>query len=99
MLPKYLFVFALVFTTLIVGGFAQTGAAQDSQSAKSSEADAVTVPSGTKVMLALIHPISTKSARPGDGVYLRSTFPVVMNDEIVIPPGTYVQGEITEVER
>jgi len=50
-------------------------------------------------MLALIHPISTKSARPGDGVYLRTTFPVVMNDVIVIPPGTYVQGEITEVER
>ena len=99
MLPNYLSVFALIVTLLIVGGFAQTGAAQDSQSAKSSEADAVTVPSGTKVMLALIHPISTKSARPGDGVYLRSTFPVVMNDEIVIPPGTYVQGEITEVER
>ena len=70
MLPKYLFVFALVVTLLLVGGSAQNGAAQDSQSAKSSEADAVTVPSGTKVMLALIHPISTKSARAGDEIQI-----------------------------
>lgn len=75
--------------------FAQNNAAPSSQ----IENETVTVPAGTKVMLALIHPISTKSARVGDGVYLKTTFPVVMKDFIVIPPGTYVQGEITAVER
>lgn len=59
----------------------------------------LTVPAGTKVMLSLVHPISTKSARVGDGVYLKSAFPVTIDDQMAVPPGTYVQGEITEVKR
>ena len=35
-----------------------------------------TVPAGTKVLLQLRSSVNTKSARPGDGVYLSSTFPV-----------------------
>lgn len=84
-----------VIVLLTTNVFAQNTSAQPS----SAQDSTITVPTGTKVMLALIHPISTKSARVGDGVYLRTTFPVVMNDVIVIPPGTYVQGEITDVER
>ena len=88
---------AALMVLLLVG----VVSAQDSlpQTAQKTDLQTVTVAAGTKVMLALIHPISTKSARVGDGVYLKSTFPVVMNDEIVIPPGTYVQGEISDVER
>lgn len=59
----------------------------------------IVVPAGTKVPLVLKHAVSTKSARPGDGVYLETTFPVTQNDRIVIPAGTYVQGEITSVKR
>lgn len=70
---------------------------------QNSKADApsssLTVPAGTKVLLSLIHPISTKAAKIGDGVYLRSAFPVTINNEMVIPPNTYVQGEITDVKR
>src|SRR5579859_7016848 len=88
---------AIVVTGLLATTvFGQNNVAQPAQSA---EQPTITVPTGTKVMLALIHPISTKSARIGDGVYLKTTFPVVMSDMIVIPPGTYVQGEITDVER
>ncbi|HXE90718.1 MAG TPA: hypothetical protein VNK82_07120 [Terriglobales bacterium] len=59
----------------------------------------IVVPAGTKVPLVLKHAVSTKSARPGDGVYLETTFPVTQNDRVVIPAGTYVQGEITSVKR
>ncbi len=59
----------------------------------------IVVPAGTKVPLVLKHAVSTKSARPGDGVYLETTFPVTQNDRIVIPAGTYVQGQITAVKR
>ncbi|HTX74854.1 MAG TPA: hypothetical protein VMD29_01525, partial [Terracidiphilus sp.] len=38
----------------------------------------VTVPAGTKVLLQLRSAVNTKSARPGDGVYLASIFPVVV---------------------
>jgi type IV secretion system protein VirB10 len=57
------------------------------------------IPSGTKVPLVLKQALSTKNARDGDPVYAQTTFPVVMNDRIVIPAGTYVQGKISNVKR
>jgi hypothetical protein len=59
----------------------------------------ISIPAGTKVPLALKQAISTKNAREGDAVYAETTFPVVINDRIVIPPGTYVQGRISHVQR
>lgn len=64
-----------------------------------SRTDEVILPAGTKVLLSLIHPISTKAAKVGDGVYFKTSFPVTVNNEMVLPPGTYVQGEITDVKR
>ncbi len=62
-------------------------------------ANQVSIPSGTKVPLALKQSISTKNAREGDAVYAVTTFPVVIGDRIVIPAGTYVQGRISSVKR
>ncbi len=58
-----------------------------------------TVPAGTKVLLQLRSGINTKSARAGDGVYLVSTFPVVVGNRVMIPAGVYVQGVVDRVER
>lgn len=58
-----------------------------------------TVPAGTKVLLQLRSAINTKSARPGDGVYLSSTFPVVVGTRVLIPAGVYVQGQVDRVVR
>ena len=58
-----------------------------------------TVPAGTKVLLQLRSAINTKSAKPGDGVYLASTFPVVVGNRVMIPAGVYVQGEVDRVVR
>jgi len=57
------------------------------------------IPVGTKVPLILKHAISTKSAKEGDPVYAETNFPVVLDDRILIPSGTYVQGRITRVQR
>ena len=59
----------------------------------------LTIPSGTKVPLALKQAISTRNAKEGDPVYCETTFPFVVNDRIVIPAGTYVQGKISRVQR
>lgn len=59
----------------------------------------VTVSSGTKIPLTLKQAITTKSARPGDPVYAQTAFPITMDDQIVIPAGTFVQGEIQRVLR
>lgn len=58
-----------------------------------------TVPAGTKVLLQLRSAINTKSAKPGDGVYLASTFPVVVGNRVMIPAGVYVQGVVDRVVR
>lgn len=58
-----------------------------------------TVPAGTKVLLSLKSAVNTKSARPGDGVYLVSTFPVIVGSNVLIPVGVYVQGVVDQVQR
>jgi type IV secretion system protein VirB10 len=58
-----------------------------------------TVPAGTKVLLSLKSGVNTKTARPGDGVYLVSSFPVIVGSHVLIPDGVYVQGVVDKVER
>jgi len=60
---------------------------------------AVTVPAGTRIPLILKQGITTKNAHVGDPVYAQTSFPITLNDRIVIPPGTFVQGEIRRVQR
>jgi hypothetical protein len=59
----------------------------------------ITVPADTEVLLQLRNTIDTRSAHVGDGVYCQTTFPVVVENVIVIPAGSYVKGEITKVQR
>ena len=57
------------------------------------------VPAGTKVLLQLRSSLNTRSAKAGDGVYLSSTFPVVVGNKVLIPAGVYVQGVVDRVQR
>jgi type IV secretion system protein VirB10 len=57
------------------------------------------VPSGTRLPLILHNAVTTRNAKPGDPVYLETLFPVVIEDRILIPAGSYVQGEITDAKR
>lgn len=57
------------------------------------------VPSGTRLPLILHNAITTRNAKPGDPVYLETLFPIVIDNRILIPAGSYVQGEIQEAKR
>ena len=74
-------------------------AARPDPPSSTRDASQLSIPSGTKVPLALKQSISTKNAREGDAVYAVTTFPVVIDERIVIPSGTYVQGRISNVKR
>jgi type IV secretion system protein VirB10 len=74
-------------------------ASSNSSQSLTSARKTYTVPAGTKVLLQLRSAINTKSARAGDGVYLASTFPVVVGNRVMIPTGVYVQGVVDRVER
>jgi hypothetical protein len=71
-----------------------TAWAQDAAQTK-----AFLVETGTHIPLSLINSVSTKNSAPGDRVYLETVFPILVDGRIVIPPGSYVAGTITEVQR
>lgn len=52
------------------------------------------LPPGTKLPLGLLRPLRVK---PGRDVYLQVTFPVSVNGQMLVPPGTYVQGVLDKV--
>jgi hypothetical protein len=52
------------------------------------------LPPGTKLPLGLLRPLKVK---PGRDVYLQITFPVTVGSQMVIPPGTYIQGVLDKV--
>jgi len=58
-----------------------------------------TVQTGTHIPLGLINSVSTKHSVAGDRIYLETVFPIVIDSHIVIPPGSYVTGTVTEVKR
>ena len=60
--------------------------------------NATVIPAGTKLPLLLKQAISTKNAHEGDAVYAETAFPFVVNDRIVVPSGTYIQGKIMHTE-
>ncbi len=68
------------------------------QTAAPQNPNALVIPAGTKIPLVLKQAISTKNAREGDPVYAETAFPFVVNDRMLIPAGTYIQGKITHTE-
>jgi hypothetical protein len=66
--------------------------------AEATDPNAAVIPAGTKIPLSLAQAISTKNAREGDPVYASTTFPFVVNDRILVPAGTYIQGKISRVQ-
>jgi hypothetical protein len=78
---------------------AQTSSASDATPAPKPAPGKYLVPSGTRLPLVLHNAVTTRNAKPGDPVYLETLFPIVIDDRILIPAGSYVQGEITDAKR
>lgn len=73
--------------------------AASSSAASSIEVESHTLVAGTRIAVTIMHAISTRTARKNDPVYAQTSFPVVWNNRIVIPVGTYVQGVIERSRR
>ena len=78
---------------------AQAAQADSSTTATPPRPAKVVVPAGTRLPLVLHNAISTRKAQPGDAVYLETLFPIVQDSKVVIPAGSYVQGEVLEAKR
>jgi hypothetical protein len=66
---------------------------------QAGSSERITIPSGTRVGVVLENGISTRSAKPGDSIYLQTSFPITQNNRIVIPVGSYLRGELLESKR
>jgi hypothetical protein len=89
----------IVSGALLFGSFAAAWAQAPAAQEPGAQEPKYTVQTGTRVALGLINSVSTKHSQPGDKVYLETVFPIVIDSHIVIPPGSYVMGTVTDVKR
>jgi hypothetical protein len=66
---------------------------------RAASADRIIVPAGTRFGVHLENGISTRNAKPGDSVYLRTSFPITQNNRIVVPVGSYLRGSLVDSKR
>jgi len=57
------------------------------------------VPAGTVIPVNLTSRISTKNAKDGDGIYAQTATPITINNQIVIPAGSFLRGKIAHVRQ
>jgi type IV secretion system protein VirB10 len=57
------------------------------------------IPQGSHVLLKMVNSITTRTAREGDYVYMKTATPIVANGQIVVPVDSYVQGVVTNSKR
>jgi hypothetical protein len=60
---------------------------------------ATEIPKGAHVLLRMVNSVSTRTARAGDQVYMRTASPIVASDRIVVPVNSYVQATVTSAKR
>ncbi len=64
-----------------------------------AKSSTVTLPAGTRIALVLTHDIQSRSMRRGDDIYAQITSPVNSGNQVVIPPGTFVQGTVDKLQQ
>ncbi len=57
------------------------------------------IPQGSHLLLRMVSSVSTRTAREGDYVYMRTAAPLAVNGHILIPVNSYVQGVVTDARR
>ena len=92
--------FAAVLLLVFVLGLPANGSANQplpAQHSPTSSLTSIKIPAGTKVELVVMRPEWAQSAKNGDIIYARTSFPTVFGGAMAIPAGTYVEGTIESV--
>jgi len=58
----------------------------------------IRVPAGTHIQLELINRLSTRASHVGDAVRAQIAFPVSVGDQVVIPAGTFLEGQLQRIQ-
>jgi hypothetical protein len=94
-----LLLFAIALTAIDVSAQDQTPDSQTPAPSAASQGGTVTIPAGTSIALVLTHPIESRYIHHGDDIYAQVTSPVTSANQMVIPPGTFVQGTVDKLGR
>ncbi|HLK18203.1 MAG TPA: hypothetical protein VKT81_04570 [Bryobacteraceae bacterium] len=60
---------------------------------------AAEIPAGAHLLLRMENSLTTRTAKEGDYVYLRTATPVSVDGQIIVPVGSYVQGVVAQTKR
>lgn len=78
---------------------APSAAQASSAPAQTVDQPPITIPAGTRLALVLTHPVDSKTTPTGANISAQITAPVIQNDQVVIPAGTFVQGKVEKLTR
>ncbi len=67
--------------------------------AAQTDQEEIVIPGKTNLFVTLQTGVSTETARPGDRFHARLAVPITWDDQIVIPVGSYLIGQVDEVTR
>src|SRR5271156_6053911 len=74
-------------------------APQPAPAPKPASTEKIRIPAGTHVAVVLENGISTRSAKAGDSVYFHTSFPITLDNHVIVPVGSYLRGELLEAKR
>lgn len=77
----------------------QAPSASESSGSPPSGAGRIVIPVGTRIPLVLTHPLNSNSVKTGDAVFAQIATPVVVEDQVAIPAGTFVRGKVESLTR
>jgi hypothetical protein len=66
---------------------------------RAPEESPITIPAGTRLALALTHPLDSHSIHRGYQIFAQTTSPVIVSNQVAIPAGTFVQGRVDKLSR
>jgi hypothetical protein len=92
---KFLPVFILIALTLTAIPYAS---AQETGNVQETD-NTITLPEGTVIPIVLSAYLTTKGSQVGDTVYATSTYPIWLQQRLVIPKGSEIRGTLTDVVR
>ena len=94
--------FAALSALMLLYSASWTGHAQETAQEPAHDTlapDEMTVPEGTVIPIVLTAYLNTKSSQVGDTLYADTTYPIWIQQRLVIPKGSTIRGTVTEVVR
>ena len=74
-------------------------ASQSAPASPPSDTTRMVIPVGTRIPLVLTHPLNSNSVKTGDAVFAQIATPVVVDDQVAVPAGTFVRGKVESLTR